>query len=72
MVDTIAQLLKVAPQSVKQALLFRTINTGGAGKRGSTYACPNNVEGVNKVEKKPFSPCIDFFLLPRHYIQEMH
>lgn len=40
-----AALLEVPAQSLQQAILFRTIQTG-VGGRGSTYACPQPVSGV--------------------------
>lgn len=43
--ECVAALLEVPLQSVQQALLFRTIQTG-VGKRGSTYACPQAVDGA--------------------------
>ena len=43
--ECVAHLLQVPIESVQQALLYRTIQTG-VGKRGSTYACPQNVEGA--------------------------
>jgi myosin I len=44
--ESAAALLSVPAQSIKQALLFRTIQTGGTGKRTSTYACPQNPSGA--------------------------
>jgi len=47
-VESAGALLGVPGQSVKQALLFRTIQTGagGRGGRGSTYACPQKPDGA--------------------------
>jgi len=47
-VDMFAHLIQSDSMSCTKALLFRTIQTGTAGKsaRVSTYDCPNNVEGA--------------------------
>ncbi|KAL6069905.1 Unconventional myosin-Ie [Balamuthia mandrillaris] len=42
--DTLAYLLRTTPQALNQSLLYRTINTGGATRKGSTYACPSSPE----------------------------
>lgn len=49
-----AHLIQSDVQSCSKALCFRTISTGTQGRsaRVSTYACPQNVEGVIKKKLK--------------------
>lgn len=43
-------LLSIDPQTLKNALLFRVIQTGGTGQKGrsSTYNVPQNPEQVQE------------------------
>lgn len=48
-VDMFAHLIQSDTNSCSKALCYRTISTGTQGRsaRVSTYACPQNVEGVS-------------------------